>query len=53
MSNLPVDEILDYILWLDDEYFYTALENLSRLFITFQCICEGQLRTEYERPLIL
>lgn len=53
MYNSPVDEILDSILWLPDEYFHPAVENLSRLFITFQCIYNGQLRTEYEQSLIL
>ena len=52
MSNLPVDEILDSILWLPDEYFHPALENLSRLFITFQCIKGDQIRPEYESCLI-
>jgi hypothetical protein len=53
MSNLPVDEILDTILWLPDEYFHPAVENLSRLFISFQCIYNKQLRTEYTSCLIL
>jgi len=53
IDNTPATEILDSILWLPDEYFYLTVENFSRLFITFQCIYNGQLRTEYEQSLIL